>query len=339
MVLAHILDSWTRDGDRQSAPYYTLSFIAGIASPLFLFLAGVTAAISATAKAARDGSHRAGAIAVRRRGWEIFGLGLLFRVQAQVLGFGPLTNLFKVDMLNMMGLSMVIASALWQTASRRSVRLLLFAAAVTAIAMTAPLVRAAPGLAGLPDPLEAYLRPAGVYAGFPFFPWGGFLFAGVILGDALNVLREDRRRTLVLQIGLAVLATFGAWLAWRASFEPPLFPTARFWHDSPTFFFIRLGLVAVTIPVAFAVSDRLPNVAAQPLAALGRASLFAYWVHIELVYGLVAEPLKRTLPLWGSLLATVAMIAFLYWLARFKNRMLERYTLRGPARMFNAVLR
>ena len=65
--------------------------------------------------------------AARRRGWEIFALGLVFRVQAQLLGMGPLTNLFKVDMLNTMGLSIVLATFLWQLSPHRRSRVAGFA--------------------------------------------------------------------------------------------------------------------------------------------------------------------------------------------------------------------
>jgi acyltransferase len=339
MVLAHVVDSWTRAGDRGTQAYYTLTFIGGVASPLFLFLAGVTLAISAAAKTRAATSHRAGAMAARRRGWEIFGLGLLFRAQAQVLGFGPLANLLRVDMLNTMGLSMVLASAMWQPLPRRTLRLTLFAVVTTAVAMATPLVRATPWLAALPDPLEAYLRPAGVYTGFPLFPWAGFLFAGVLVGDLLDAVRSDSRRQVGTQVAFALAGAGGIWLAWRASFEPALYSTARFWHDSPTFFFIRLGVVVVLLPLSSLLVFFSPESMSRRVAFLGKASLFAYWIHIELVYGIVAEPLKKALPLWGSVLGAAIMVVLLYRLAHLKNRWLERRTLKGPARVFSAVLR
>src|SRR5262245_19280590 len=202
MVLAHVTDSWTRAADRHGEPFYTLLFVGGIASPAFLFLAGVASVMSAATKAQREGSLRAGARAARRRGWEIFVLGLVFRVQAQILGLGPLSNLFKVDMLNTMGLSIVGATCLWQLSVHRLVRVSLFALATTAIAMMTPLVRAAPWLAALPDPLEAYLRPVGSYAAFPLFPWAGFLFAGMLAGDLVQAVRSNPRRQPLLQAGI-----------------------------------------------------------------------------------------------------------------------------------------
>jgi uncharacterized membrane protein len=339
MVLAHVIDSWTWAPDRRTEAFYTLFFIGGVASPLFLFLAGLASAMSAASKGRRVGSHRAGAVAARRRGWEIFALALVFRVQAQLLGLGAIGNLFKVDMLNAMGLSIVAASLVWQVAPERRSRLALFALLTTGITLATPLVRAAGWLASLPDPLEAYLRPAGPYAAFPVFPWAGFLFAGVIVGDLIDAVKADSRRHVMTQLGIVAVAAGGVWLAWRASFQPPLFPTARFWHDSPTFFFIRLGLVALTVPVAFAVERLVSAGVLHPIVTLGRSSLFVYWIHVEMVYGVIAEPLKQNVPLRGALLGTVLLCVFLYLVVLLKNRLLERYELRGPARVLYAVLR
>ena len=34
-----------------------------------------------------------------------------------------------------------------------------------------------------------------------------------------------------------------------------------------------------------------------PLVELGRSSLFVYWIHVEMAYGIVTAPLHRRLPL------------------------------------------
>lgn len=311
MVLAHVSDSWTRDLERQSEPWYIVAFVGGVASPLFLFLAGVAIAMSAASK---------GAPLARRRGWQIFGLGLLFRVQSQVLGMGPIDNLFKVDMLNIMGLSMVAASYAWQISPQRGVRVAALSLITGVITMITPLVRDVSWLAPMPDPLEAYLRPEGHYAAFPFFPWGGFLFAGVIVGDLVQGVRLERIRQVVLQNGLAIAGGAGVVLAWFASFQPSIYESASFWHDSPTFFFIRLGLVTLLVPIAWVLEQLLATRVFAPLVTLGRSSLFVYWIHVEMVYGVLAEPIKRAMPLWMSLAATALLCVALYGLVLLKNK-------------------
>ena len=339
MVLAHIIDSWTRDADRKTEAFYTLFFIGGVASPLFLFLAGMASAMSAASKARREGTDAAGAVQARRRGWEIFALGLVFRVQAQLLGMGPLTNMLKVDMLNTMGLSIVITSYIWQWGRHHRSRIAWLAAATVAVAMFTPLVRATPLLAAVPDPIEAYLRPATSYSAFPLLPWAGFLFAGGMVGALVDVVRTAPRRQFLLQVGIAVSAVLGVWLAWHASFQPSIYEHASFWYDSPTFFFIRLGLVAMLVPAAWLIELVVPARGLQPIAVFGRSSLFVYWIHVEMVYGVIAEPIKRGLPLWGSLVGTALLAFGLYLLVLLKNRLLERFELRGPFRLLAPVIR
>lgn len=339
MVLAHSIDSWTHDADRHGEPFYTLFFIGGVASPLFLFLAGLASAMSAASKSRRDGCHAAGARAARRRGWEIFGLGLIFRVQSQLLGMGPLQNLLKVDMLNVMGLSIVAATYLWQAMPHRRTRVIAFSLATAAVTFSTPLIRAAAWLTPFPDAIEAYLRPAGALAAFPLFPWAGFLFAGALVGDLIDHRRIDLTRQSRLQLGVVVVATLGVWLGWRASFAPALFPAASFWHDSPTFFFIRLGLCALTVPVAFVVERLVRPAVLMPVVTLGRSSLFVYWIHVEMVYGVIAEPIKQNLPIAIVLMGTTMLTLFLYLLVLLKNRLLDRHELRGPFKILAPVIR
>ena len=128
-------------------------------------------------------------------------------------------------------------------------------------------------------------------------------------------------------------------LAWFASFQPSIYESSSFWHDSPTFFFIRLGLVTLLVPLSWVLEQLLPARVIQPLATMGRSSLFVYWIHVEMVYGVVAEPIKRTMPLWLSLTGTALLSLVLYGLVRWKNHVLERHELRGPWRILAPVVR
>jgi uncharacterized membrane protein len=339
MVLAHVIDAWTRPADRVHSSYFLLVFISGIASPLFLLLAGLAGTLSAASRARASGSRRGGAAAVRHRGWEIFVLGLVFRVQSQVLGLGPIRNLFKVDILNIMGLALVLVSWLWQCTARRPARLVLFAVAASVVAGLTPLVRAAAWPAGLPDLLEAYLRPAGGLSAFPWFPWAGFLFAGALMGEFVDAARGSARRQGILQTGTVLVGAVGIWLAWLASWQPALFPTARFWHDSPAFFSIRLGVAALAMPAAWLLATLGPQGVVRRMATFGRSSLFVYWIHVEMVYGVAAQPLRQRLPLWVALAGVGVMVALLYGAVLLKNRLLGRYGLKGALRVLAPVLR
>ena len=50
----------------------------------------------------------------------------------------------------------------------------------------------------------------------------------------------------------------------------------------------------------------------------GLASLFVYWVHVEMAYGRPARALQRELSFWEAAVATLALMALLYGLVRLK---------------------
>src|SRR6185436_146445 len=223
------------------APYAIAVFIAGLGAPLFLFLAGVALPMAGSVRAASIG-HSAAAAAARLRGWQVFALAFLFRFQAQLLGWGPLVNFLKVDILNVMGLSLVMAGFLWGLSSSRTTRILLFMVATAVFAMSTPLIHQAAWVGLLPDPVEWYFRPSQGHTSFVLFPWAGFLFAGAIFGELVDVARA-RDSDARLQIAFAVIALATAAGGYWASFQPSIYPVSNFWLSSPTFFFIRLGLV------------------------------------------------------------------------------------------------
>lgn len=357
MVLAHVVDSWTMESHRHDGAFYSAVFVGGLGAPFFMLLAGVAVVLSGYSRSRAAGDPAAGAAAAMRRGADVFVLGLLFRVQSQLLGWGPLTNLFRVDILNVMGLSMIAAAIGWRVAGRasnaRAARIALFASATAAATFVTPLVRSAAWPAILPDPIEAYLRPEGRYAAFSIFPWAGFLLAGAVIGELIEWGRTEGRDTR-LQIGLFASGVAGALAAWRASYLPALYPQVSFWTSSPAFFFIRLGIITALVPAGWAhcrywlkeapgtslPTWRRPFVAVtRALELMGRSSLFVYWIHVEMVYGLIAEPIKRTLPFWGAIAATLAMSVWLYVLVLAKNRWLAGVGLPRRGRILAAVLK
>ena len=132
MVGAHVTDAWTRLDDRNRTLYMYTVFIAGMAAPLFLFLAGLTIAMAASSRAVKVG-HSEAAAQARRRGLQVYALAFLFRLQSQLLGWGALINFLKVDILNVMGIAMFAAAIIWGLSANRIVRMLLFAIAIVGV--------------------------------------------------------------------------------------------------------------------------------------------------------------------------------------------------------------
>ena len=347
MIQAHALDSWTRLADRKTLAYGISAILAGFAAPMFLFLAGVSVSLGASARTRRTGDMRAAAASVRRRGWEIFGLAFLFRFQAYLLNpSAMMAGLFKVDILNIMGPSIVAAAALWQAGRTHWRRLAFFAAAALAMTLLTPPVRITHAIDWLPGIVEWYLRPAAGRSNFTFFPWAGFVFAGGLVGVLLDRRPANERRFhgWLLAGSLAFAA-----LAYAGSYVPSIYSNSQFWTTAPTFFFLRVGIVTAVLSVVYFYERRprlftrhLPRaqgldrraersearaeslepraVLASPMALFGQSSLFVYWVHTELAYGFATAPLHKALPFWTAVAAFAAFTVFMFALTLLKNR-------------------
>src|SRR5216683_3473127 len=114
MFQTHCYDSWLSPSARQSK-FFIYSQLGGtFPAPLFLFLAGISFAL-VTEKPLKKNLPAAQIAGITiRRGAEIFAFGLLFRLQEYLIAWGwaPLSDLLRVDVLNIIGLSMILMALL-----------------------------------------------------------------------------------------------------------------------------------------------------------------------------------------------------------------------------------
>jgi len=180
MFQSHCYSSWLTPVARKSSLYEWSQLLGTLPAPLFIFLSGISLAL-VTEKLREKGAAR-GAIAKRSilRGAEIFGLGILFRIQEFVLGYpiSPWTDLLRVDVLNILGLSMILVAVLcWMTSFEvgtassandavtrrqelskwRNWAMVGALIAATFVALITPLVWTTFRPAWLPWPVESYL--------------------------------------------------------------------------------------------------------------------------------------------------------------------------------------
>ncbi|HEY6361798.1 MAG TPA: heparan-alpha-glucosaminide N-acetyltransferase domain-containing protein [Vicinamibacterales bacterium] len=321
MIEAHTLDAWTRMEERNTV-YGWAMVLGGFGAPIFLFLAGVALALAAGTRLRRDRSPSEAAALARKRGWQILGLAFLFRLQSWVISGGDVERaLLKVDILNIMGVAMLAGALLWGLGRGRWSRALMLAAATVGAAMVTPIVRATPLLDFVPDPIEWYLRPSPGRTTFTLFPWAGFLLAGGAVGMWLDAARMDRDERRIM-LALAALGPAVAVGAYAASFLPPIYEQTSFWTSSPTFFFLRLGILISLLPIAYAWNALVPG--RSPLREFGVASLFVYWIHVEMLYGVVSTPLHRQLTLGQAVVAFAVFSLFLYGLVKLKDYLVAR---------------
>jgi len=338
MIEAHTFDAWTLLTDRVTPLYKAANFIGGLAAPMFLFLAGVSVAMASSSRARRSGDRAAAAWSVQKRGWQIFGLAFLFRLQSWTLSPGAtVKGIFKADILNIMGPSIAAAAWIWGRLSDRRARLWTFAALACAFAFATPIIRNAAWVAWLPDPIEWYVRPFPKLSVFTFFPWAGYVFAGAVVGEWLDTVKTPAGEWRANQwLAAAGVVLIGA--GYGTSCLPTIYPDgySNFWTSSPTYYFIKIGIMLGLMGLIYAYVQRPfaaepRNPAWSPMLEFGRSSLFVYWIHVELAYGIFSYPIHRKLPVWGSLVAFTLFTALIYGATLLKSRIVADWKARRTA--------
>jgi uncharacterized membrane protein len=299
MFQTHCYDSWL-SADAKKTEFFRYSQIGGtLPAPLFIFLAGVSVAFVTEKLRGKDAERGVIARQVMLRGAEVFGLGILFRLQEFILGIplSPWTDLARVDVLNILGLSMVLMAVLCWTVgfgtveAQRTRSLLAALAAGIVVAMATPLLWTTWRPRFLPWMLESYVNGVHIFDQpqvwlFPVFPWVAFAFAGLAVGFWLFTdFAKSRKTWAFLPIGVAGLAAIGAALALdRGGLN--LYPMYDYWHTSPNFLLARCGVLLLILALAYSWCRwGLGQVGFSPIEQLGKTSLLVYWVHIEFVYG------------------------------------------------------
>jgi uncharacterized membrane protein len=322
MFQTHCYDSWMSPEAKKSSSLTGWSKLGGtLPAPLFIFLAGISFAL-VTEKLREKGIERK-TIAKQTilRGAEIFGLGLLFRVQEFALGYpwSPWTDLLRVDVLNILGLSMMLMGVLcWLTArSGPTVEVASLGAqhagplqtqtspvgyarnfgmiggilAAVIVAMATPPLWTTHRPKFLPWPIESYINGVHIFKEpqpwlFPLFPWSAFAFAGLAVGFFLFSDFARRREGLAFA-ALAGTGTVACYLSVLFdSSRVRLYEVYDYWHSGPNFLLMRCGILLIILFLVYAWCRwGFGQKGFSPIIQLGNTSLLVYWVHIEFVYG------------------------------------------------------
>src|SRR5229473_5489108 len=140
MFQTHCYDSWL-SSDARHSKFFMWSQLGGtLPAPLFLFLAGISFALVTDKLRQRGVAADEIARTTIRRGAEIFGLGTLFRIQEFLLGQpgAPWTDLLRVDVLNIIGISMMLMAVFCWAAQGRAARALTASGVAIAVALLTP---------------------------------------------------------------------------------------------------------------------------------------------------------------------------------------------------------
>jgi uncharacterized membrane protein len=297
MFQTHCYDSWL-GGDARKTTFFMWSQLGGtLPAPLFLFLAGISFALVTDKLRQKQIAPAAIARGTIRRGAEILGLGFLFRLQEYAIAFpwAPWTDLLRVDVLNMIGVSMMLMGlACWAVLALRKSRFSLILAGVgfaLTISLLSPLLWTTWRPDWLPWPVESYINGVHNLGApqawlFPIFPWTAFAFMGLAVGFFL--LSDWARQNGAGAFGICAAAGLALFYLsrWLDARPTQIYPVYDYWHTSPEFFLLRLGLLLLILAAVYAwVRWGAGQRGFSPLIQLGQTSLLVYWVHIEFVYG------------------------------------------------------
>ena len=332
MIQAHVLDAWTRPTDRTTQAFHYLNILSGFAAPLFLWLAGVASVVSAKRTFGRTGRRSDASSTVVRRGLGVFALAVLFRLQSFLFNpGGPAATIFRVDILNILGPGIMLTGVLWSVPLSRPSQVVLFASTATVTAMVTPIVRLASWVDALPAGLQWYVRPSGDHTVFTLFPWLGFVFAGVAVG-VLTAAASSRRTERLVHSALGAIGVVLCFVGFYTATLPTIYRQSSYWTSSPTFFALRSGVLLLVGALLYALARLAArwNLACLPLQRLGRASLFIYWIHVPIVYGWVAAPLRRRLSVPETLVAFLLFSGLNYATLLVRDRLREHWAPRGP---------
>lgn len=311
MLQGHVFQSFLRNDFRAGGAYLMSQFAGGMPPAVFLFLLGVTFAFL------MDSQERKGVPAAARwgaafkRSGYLFAAAFAFRLQLWLFSFdkSPWTDLFRVDILNCMGLALLVLSVM--SVFRTVERIRLCAILGLAIAAAAPLVSSL-DWSGAPAILRNYVVPDHTF--FGFFPWASFVAFGMSAGSILRLLKAEDVAPVMQWFGWGGLTVaFAAYTLSNTSLS--IYPNSDFWLNSPALILIKLGTILILLAFAWLWNIRTSAQDWSWVRQFGLTSLLVYWVHVELVYGRWFGMMKEQLTVGQTVFASVLTILLMLGLS------------------------
>ncbi|HTR23219.1 MAG TPA: heparan-alpha-glucosaminide N-acetyltransferase domain-containing protein [Terriglobales bacterium] len=353
MFQTHCYDSWLGGDARNGSFLHWSQRLGTFPAPLFLFLAGISFALVTTKLIRKNQTPGEITRTMVLRGAEIVAFGLAFRLQEYVIAWGwaPWTDLFRVDVLNVIGLSMIfmalMCGAVLRLATSREVsatgQLPVAPLVATSLAIVAAIALVTPPLyttwrpTWLPWQIESYIDGCHNLGApqpwlFSIFPWTAFAFAGLAAGFIL-FSEQAREHTAKIMAAFAAIGATAIGLAYaldHSSFH--LYSTYDYWHTSPNFLMMRIGMLLMICLLAYAWTRwLLPSLGTSsagpwavrfsPLIQLGQTSLLVYWVHIEFVYGRFSILPKRAVGVATATRGLIEICVFMLLLSIARTRL------------------
>jgi uncharacterized membrane protein len=297
MIETHVINATILPGLRDTSLFAVINFINGLVAPSFLFASGMAYAVTTRRKLGAYLSFAAPLYKQFGRLLLVLLVGYVlhlphFNLRSMTQGVQPGEWLvfFQSDVLQCIAVSLLLLQVLLLIL-RNERRLYSVAAVLTVVVIfVTPFMWGYDFLALLPAPVAAYMN--GLHqSNFPLFPWAAFLFAGAITGYLFSSGKAmagesgaEQFSTLAvrrfLQVGGGLIL-----VSFPLIFLGRVYPTYDYWRFSPSFVFLRIGIVLLLCALIYWYETRKGVSATSPVTLMGRESLLVYAVHLLLIYG------------------------------------------------------
>jgi uncharacterized membrane protein len=323
MLQGHFVDTLLAPEyrDLNSTVYKTWLYFRGITAPIFFTISGLVFTYLLL-KAKEKGNTQERIKKGLWRGLMLIGIGYALRIPVfQWLKLEFSSNIFVIDVLQIIGLSLILIIALYQLLGRKtrwfSLAVLIIG---TLIFTTEPLYRNL-SLPNWPLALSNYLSKSNGSI-FTLLPWFGYISYGAFMATIFyRYLGRPRFKSYVLTgwliIGiLLILYSSKALIYLYYKSEIQIFYEAANYN----YLFTRLGDVLVIFTLFYAFEHLLKQ---RLVLKIGQKTLSIYVIHFIIIYGsftgwglnrLIGKTLNPTQAVLGAILflTTVCLISFYY---------------------------
>ena len=294
MIETHVVNALLLPNIKEELSFKIFTFINGLVAPSFLFCAGFAFAITLRRKWQE---YISTSMSFWRYAYRLlFILVVGYSLHIPIFSLRQLKELtdasrwvpfFQVDILQTISVTLMLLLIL-VVVMRKEMLFLLSSMTVVLVAIFfAPIIREWDYTAS-----PIWLRPyftTQFKSQFPLFPWSAFLITGMLIGWWF-LHSQEKGSLLSTSKRLAILSLGGVLVSLLIEYLPiDVYPNHSFWRASPEFFFVRLGIVLISLVGLWWRERSHPPTGRSYLSLFGQESLLVYVVHLLVVYGYTYE--------------------------------------------------
>lgn len=254
--------------------------IDGLVAPAFIFCAGFALAL-VQCRAALGGQRRPQAAKSLKRILEVLGVASFVNAVWFPV-FWHLSWFLRIDILQCIGLSLLLALPLLVALSQRPLilRWVMLALAAVVFAIS-PFFEHTTGFFGLfVNPSPGFFPDPAVGSTFPLLPWAGYVFLGASTGATIAAMTSEKQ----LWLWLGLIAGLGAALWANQDALNRAYPPHTFWVTNPANAAQRWTLVVALIGLFRLIELKVAKPPVKWLALFSASSLSAYVFHELLLF-------------------------------------------------------